>query len=67
MPAKKRPTKEFLKDLKKVFEKHNWSGEAIGLRTMAAADSDDICPDGKPPDIVRYYKNGEWVEEKKCR
>lgn len=66
MPAKKHPTKELVKDLKKVFEKHNWSGQAIGMSAMAAANSDDLCPDGNPPKIVRYLKDGKWVEKKMC-
>jgi hypothetical protein len=67
MPAKKHPSKELVKDLKKVFEKHNWSGMAIGLRAAQADDAPDLCPDGNPPQVVRYQlPDGTWVEKKMC-
>lgn len=34
---KKRPSKALLKELKAVFEKHNWSGTAIMIQPMEAA------------------------------
>jgi hypothetical protein len=67
MPGKKHPPKEFVRDLKKVFEKHNWSGRAIGLSALAADDTGDLCPDGKPAQVVRYQlPDGTWVEKKMC-
>ena len=34
----KRPSKDLLRDLKEVFERHNWSGGAIGLHAPSAAN-----------------------------
>jgi hypothetical protein len=67
MAAKQHPPKELVKDLKKVFEKHNWSGRAIGLSAGQADDDSDVCPDGTPKQVVRYLdKNGNWIEKKVC-
>jgi hypothetical protein len=49
---------EFVEDLKKVFEKHNWSGHPIGFVANPATASLSLqpcdpgpvtCPDGQPP------------------
>lgn len=35
---KKRPSKELLRDLKELFERHKWSGGAIGLHATDSAE-----------------------------
>jgi hypothetical protein len=73
--ARKHPTKEMVNDLAEVFQKHNWSGQPIGLAsapldsdTTAANDSDDnLCPDGSEPRWVTYkLPNGTWATKKMC-
>lgn len=77
--AKKHPSKEMVKDLAKVFAKHNWSGQPIGLsdmplnlKTVATEDSDndpdnDLCPDGSEPQWVTYkLPDGTWATKKMC-
>jgi hypothetical protein len=77
--AKKHPSMEMVKDLAKVFTKHNWSGQPIGLsdgpvklKTMAADDSDNgpgsgSCPDGSEPQWVTYkLPDGTWASKKMC-
>ena len=62
-------------DLAKVFEKHNWSGQPIGLtkkpvnlQAVASDDPDnDLCPDGSEPQWVTYkLPNGTWATKKIC-
>jgi hypothetical protein len=68
MAARKHPSPEMLKDLNKLFTKHNWSGEAIGLQDAAGdlEDTDD-CPDGKTPKEVTYkLPDGTWVTKTIC-
>lgn len=74
--AKGHPTKALLKDLKEVFEKHQWSGNAIGIALSpaahnnikaAAATADTGCPDGSLPQIVKFQlPDGTWVFKKIC-
>lgn len=59
--AKKHPSAEMIKDLAKVFAKHNWSGQPIGIlakhpeaEALAANVADDGCPDGKTARWVPY-------------
>jgi hypothetical protein len=67
MSRKTRPTKEFLEDLKAVFEKHNWSGNALALQPLATAASGSDCPAGKTPHEVTYQlPNGSWVTKTIC-
>jgi hypothetical protein len=75
MASKKhRPTGEMVEDLVKLFKKHNWSGQPIGLsasrvtlKTAALHDLDDTCPDGSSPQWVTYKRpDGTWVTEKRC-
>jgi hypothetical protein len=64
MAVRKRPSPEMLKDLNKLFTKHNWSGAAIGLQDLE--ESDD-CPDGKTPKEVTYkLPDGTWVTKTIC-
>jgi hypothetical protein len=67
MSRKKHPTKEFIEDLEKVFKKHNWSGEMIGLDLSAAAAANP-CPPNKTPTVV-YYKlpDGTTVSKVICK
>jgi hypothetical protein len=72
--ARKHPTEEMVKDLSKVFKKHNWSGLPIGLANtpadleVVANDSgNDLCPDGRAPQWVSYkLPNGTWAQKKMC-
>lgn len=60
---RKHPTVAMLQDLKDVFEKHNWSGSAIGL--LAASSGN--CPDGKTPQEVTYQlPDGTMVHKTVC-
>ena len=44
----KKSSKAFVKDLKEVLNKHNWSGDSIMIGSnLTAADGD--CPPGKTP------------------
>jgi hypothetical protein len=56
MAKKTKPTTAFLKDLKDVFDKHNWSGNEIGIAPMdtVAADNTPPCPNGKTPQVVSF-------------
>ena len=73
--AKKHPTPEMVNDLAKLFKKHNWSGQPIGLarepvklETMASNNADDdLCPDGSAPQWVSYkLPDGTWAQKKMC-
>ncbi len=71
--SKKHPTKEFVKDLTKVFEKHNWSGNAIGIAmtnsSMANINTTDAggCPAGTTPQVIKYQlPDGTWVSKTVC-
>lgn len=72
--TKKHPTPEMVKDLAKVFKKHNWSGQPIGLadkavnlQAVASASGDDTCPDGSQPQWVTYQlPGGTWATKKMC-
>ena len=73
--AKKHPTPEMVHDLAKLFTKHNWSGQPIGLAkepvnlvSMASNDPDDgLCPDGSDPQWVSYkLPDGTWAQKKMC-
>jgi hypothetical protein len=68
MATRKHPSREMLKELDKVFTKHNWSGAAIGLRN-SEADNDDPedCPPGTTPKKVTYkLPDGTWVTKTIC-
>jgi hypothetical protein len=57
MAKKTKPTAAFIKDLKEVFEKHNWSGNEIGIIPLDAAEhSLTTCPPGKTPQVVSFRK-----------
>lgn len=75
MSAKKtRPTKALLKDLKEVFEKHNWSGNAIGMALSPAAHGNIVaaagntsCPPGSLPQTIKFQlPDGTWVFKTIC-
>ena len=75
MSKKMHPTPELVSDLQKVFAKHNWSGQPIGLvqsepvfgRPESGGDALDPCPEGKVPQIVSYrLPNGEVVNKTIC-
>jgi hypothetical protein len=70
---KMHPTPEMVNDLRKVFDKHNWSGQPIGLATkpvnlQAVASADGgTCPDGSQPQWVSYQlPDGTWAQKKIC-
>ena len=68
MPPRKHPSPEMLKDLNKVFAKHNWSGREIGLQDVTAGDNDSgDCPPGTTPKEVTYkLPDGTWVTKTIC-
>ena len=72
MSSKKHPTKDLVRDLRGVFEKHNWSGNAIGI-AMSSASSSNIaaagsgCPSGTTPQTIKYQlPDGTWVFKTVC-
>ena len=72
--ARKHPTEEMVKDLAKVFAKHNWSGRPIGLSAKhpdmaeaAESDDDGPCPASTSPQWVTYkLPSGETVTKRMC-
>lgn len=60
------PPAAMIKDLKAVFEKHNWSGAAVGLRPATAEEAPDICPNGNPPQMVTVEVDGQLVTRRMC-
>lgn len=66
--SRKHPTNALLKDLKEVFDKHQWSGTAIGIKPMgiSAADANE-CPHGKhPQQISIHLEDGTLVTKTVC-
>ena len=75
MPRRKHPTEALLKELREVYERHNWSGTAIGIAMtptshnnfsaahgIAPAHNLDGCPPGKTPQPYKYQlPDGTWV------
>jgi hypothetical protein len=64
-----------IRDLRQVFDEHEWSGQPIGLAQANAsaggpsADEDDPsdCPEGTTPQTVTYrLPNGEEVTKIIC-
>jgi hypothetical protein len=56
-----------LKDLSKVFAKHNWSGRAIGLQDSEGDGGTGDCPPGTTPKEVTYkLPDGTWVTKTIC-
>ena len=67
MSKRKHPSPEMIGDLDRLFEKHNWSGAAIGLRTVSKDDDDNGCPPGTVPKEVMYkLPNGTWATKTIC-
>jgi hypothetical protein len=72
MARRKHPSAEMVKDLKKVFKKHNWGAAVslsapIGVTAASADDGPDVCPGGSPPQVVWYQlPNGTWATKKVC-
>ena len=68
MAVRKHPSPKMLKDLKKLFVKHNWSGLAIGLQDpKGEVEGGDDCPPGTTPKEVTYkLPNGTWVTKTIC-
>jgi hypothetical protein len=61
------PTPAMLADLRKVFQKHNWSGRPIGFGKDAIADDSDLCDDGSVPQWVTFQlPDGSSVTKKIC-
>jgi hypothetical protein len=74
------PTEALLKDLHEVFEKHNWSGNAIGIAlssdshsnisassSNAATVGGGVCPPGQTPQPYKYQlPDGTWVFGTRC-
>ena len=72
MARRKHPSPEMVKDLKNIFDKHNWRGPVsltapIGVRAATDDDGPDICPDGSLPRVVWYQlPDGSWRMKKVC-
>jgi hypothetical protein len=67
MTGKKHPPKALLKELKKLYDKHNWSGSGIGMRMLSSAADTESCPDGTTPHEIRYQDaSGTWVTKTVC-
>jgi hypothetical protein len=67
MSQKKHPSTELLKDLKKIYAKHNWSGHAIGIRVASANIGAGGCPQGQTPKEITYQlPDGTWVNKTIC-
>jgi hypothetical protein len=73
--ARKHPTPEMVKDLDKVFKKHNWPGLPIGLTSkpgdlanrIVDNPDNDLCEDGSEPQWVTYkLPDGTWATKKMC-
>lgn len=62
---KKKPTEEFLKDIQEVFDKHNWSGDPIGLIPATALESITCVPPTKPVTVI-VMENGQLVKKTFC-
>jgi len=61
------PTKAMLRDLKEVFDKHNWPGHPVGLMASSAIEGPDTCPDGSEPQFVTVQlPDGTQVQKKVC-
>jgi hypothetical protein len=73
--AKKHPSDELIKDLAKVFKKHNWSGQPIGLsagppnlKAIIGNEDGADCPNGTEAQWVTYkFSDGTWVTKKLCK
>jgi hypothetical protein len=67
MSGKKHPSKALLKDLKQVFDKHNWQGASIGIRALSSASEKNDCPPGtKKTEVTYQLPDGPWVTKTVC-
>jgi len=67
MASKKAPSKALLRDLKAVFDKHAWTGDAVGVRPLAAEPADGECTPPQTPHQISYQEpNGTWVTKTVC-
>ena len=65
MTRRKRPSKALLKELKELFEKHDWPGTAIG--TPAATAEESGCPPGQTPhDVTVMTPDGTVITRTVC-
>jgi len=72
--AKKHPSDELIRDLAKVFKKHNWSGQPIGLsgeppnlKVIIGNEGGADSPNGTEVQWVTYkFSDGTWVTKKIC-
>jgi hypothetical protein len=61
-----RATAAMMKDLKAVFDKHNWPGHPIGFADANPADSGG-CPPGTSPQTVSFQlPDGTQVTKTMC-
>ena len=64
---KKHPSKALLKDVKQVFDKHDWPGASIGIRALSSTSEASECPNGQTLTEVTYQTaDGTWVIKKIC-
>jgi hypothetical protein len=63
---KRHPPIKMIRELNDVFEKHNWSGEPIGIKADKAVDGGG-CPAGTTPKQITYQlPDGTWVTKTIC-
>ena len=61
-----------VKDLKRVFDKHNWGAAVsltppIGVAASSDDDGPDVCPGGGLPQVIWYQlPDGSWRTKKVC-
>lgn len=58
---------DFQKDLKEVFNKHNWSGDPIRISKLSATTATTQCPDEtEPHQVVKQCPSGKIVVVVEC-
>jgi len=64
---KTKPSKALLKDLKRLFEKHNWPGAAIGISQPSSTAIELNCqPPAKPTLVTIALEDGTKVTKTVC-
>ena len=68
MAKRKKPHDKFIRDLNRVFGKHNWSGMPIGISpAKQGAAGDGACPPGKTLKTITFQlPDGTWVTKDVC-
>ncbi len=66
MAKKKIPTEEFIKEIQELFQKHNWSGNPVGLTPATTTEATITCVPPSKPHIVSVWENGKLVKKTYC-